>query len=354
MRVGPALAADQQEGVRAWLARLAKLFALGRTDSQDDRPIEELILGGRRRYTWAELIAETHMDPQLAARLWRSMGFAKIDEDEVAFTDADRDALRRVDQVRASGHLPTDIEVAATRALGQAMGALADWQVEVLHQIVPVNETEIDEDQIQNAVDQLLPLLETMQNYIWRRHLATAAGRLMTESPDGPHTRTLVVGFADMVEFTRTTRELLPFELLELVDEFQAVATDLVATHHGRVVKTVGDEVLFITEQPAAAAEIALGFIEHVDEIESLPQLRIGMALGPVLTRFGDVYGEVVNIASRLTTHAKPGRILIDANLAEALEDDGAYRVRPRRTLNVRGYSRLRSWGLTANGQARS
>jgi adenylate cyclase len=197
------------------------------------------------------------------------------------------------------------------------------------------------------AVDQLLPLLEHMQNYIWRRHLVTAAGRLITDNPDESHTRRLVVGFADMVAFTRTTRELPAVELLELVDQFHAVAADLVAIHHGRVVKTVGDEVLFITQLPSAAAEIALGLLEKVTEIESLPELRIGMALGPVSTRFGDVYGEVVNIASRLTTHAKPGRILIDANLAQAL-DDGPYSVRGRRTLNVRGYRHLQSWGLTA------
>jgi adenylate cyclase len=335
--------------MRPWLARLAKLFALGRSDSHDDRPIEELILGGRRRYTWVELMAETRMEPVMAARLWRSMGFAEIDEDEVAFTDADRDTMRQVEKVRASGLLPADIEVAATRTLGQAMGALADWQVEVLHQILPVSASEIGEDHIQNAVEQLLPLLETMQNYIWRRHLATAAGRLMTKSSDGSHTRTLVVGFADMVEFTRTTRQLSAFELLELVEGFHAVAADLVATHHGRVVKTIGDEVLFISEQPSAAAQIAVGLIDKVAEFESLPELRIGMALGPVLTRFGDVYGEVVNIASRLTTHAKPGGILIDANLAEALDHDPTFRVRPRRALNVRGYHHLRSWALTAS-----
>ena len=348
MRVGPTLAADQQERVRTWLARLAKLFALGRSDGPDDRPIEELILEGRRRYTWAEMMDETRMDPQLAARLWRSMGFADADEHEVAFTDADRDAIRRIDRVRASALLPSDIELAATRALGQAMGALADWQVQMLHQIVPVSETDIGEEHIQGAVEELLPLLETMQNYIWRRHLATAAGRLMTARSDGSPTRTLVVGFADMVEFTRTTRELPPFELLELVDGFQAAAAELVATHHGRVVKTVGDEVLFVTEQPDDAAEIALGLIDQFATIDWLPELRIGMALGPVLTRFGDVYGEVVNIASRLTTHAKPGRILIDAGLADELEHNSTYRVRPRRTLNVRGYRHLRSWGLTA------
>jgi adenylate cyclase len=154
MKVRPQ-AADQQDRPRAWLSRLAKLLVLGKSDGPHDRPIEELILGGPRRYTWADLMAETRMDPQLAARLWRSMGFAEIDEDEVAFTDADRDAMRQVDQVRASGLLPGDIDVAATRTLGQAMGALADWQVEVLHHSVPASDTEIDEDQILTAVERL-------------------------------------------------------------------------------------------------------------------------------------------------------------------------------------------------------
>jgi adenylate cyclase len=336
------------ERMQALLARLAKLLALGRSDGHDDRPIEELILGGPRRYTWPELLAETGTDRQFAARLWRSMGFAELTDDEVAFTDADRDAVRGLEQARASGLLPTDeIQVAAIRTLGQAMGGVADWQVEVIHQAVLASTTEIGEDQIQDTVDRLLPLMESTQNYIWRRHLASAAGRLIAASPHESSTPTRAVGFADLVEFTRTTRRLAPFELIELIERFQAMAAELVATQHGRVVKTVGDEVLFITEQPDAAAEIALGLIEQLAEFDSLPELRIGIALGPVLTRFGDVYGEVVNIASRLTTHAKPSRILIDDSLAEALEPECTYRVRPHRTLKVRGYRRLPSWDLT-------
>lgn len=351
MKVGPGRGNGQPEQTSSWLARLGRLFAPGGRDScDDDRPIEELILGGRRRYTWAEMVAETHMDPALAARLWRSMGFAEIDEHEIAFTDADRDAMRRVTHLRESGLVPDDVEIAATRTLGQAMGALADWQIEVLHQIVSASDEEVDDDRIRNVADELLPLMETMQSYVWRRHLATAAGRFMTATPDSSHSRTLVVGFADMVEFTRTTRRLSPFELLELVEDFQGVAADVVATHHGRVVKTVGDEVLYVVDDPAAAAEISLGLLDAVGESDSLPELRIGMALGSVLTRFGDVYGEVVNIASRLTTHAKPGRVLIDTTLADALRCDGGYQLRARRPLQVRGYSHLRCWGLTRGG----
>jgi len=344
---GRALSGDQHERTGGWLARLGKLFALGRRDGRDDRPIEELILGGPRRYTRAELLAESGLEPQLVTRLWNAMGFAEIDDDEVAFTDVDREALRQLDEARASGLMPTDIQIAATRALGQAMGGLADWQVGVLQQMVQDTTGDIDSDDIQDAAERLLALTERTQNYIWRRHLAAAAGRLVTASPDGSNTRTVVVGFADMVDFTRTTRRLSLFAFIELVERFHAVAGELVSSQRGRVVKTVGDEVLFITDLPADAAEIALGLIEAQADIDSLPQLRIGMALGEVLTRFGDVYGEVVNIASRLTTHAKPGRICVDRTLAEALKHHSSYRVRPRRPRRVRGYRHLPSWGLS-------
>lgn len=347
VRPAAALAVDQHERVRAWLARLAKLFTRGSTEAPGGRPVEELILGGPRRYTWTQLLAETGMDPRVAAQLWRSMGFAELDEHEVGFTDADRDALRRLDQARASDLVPIDIQVAAARPLGQAMAGLADWQLEMLRQLAPADTTQIDDDHIERTLELVLPLLDSMQSYVWHRHLAAAAGRLAAVSPDGSSTRTAVVGFADMVQFTRTTRRLPPAELIELVDRFHDVAADLVTVHHGRVVKTIGDEVLFITEGPADAAEVALGLIEQSVEINSMPELRIGMAHGPVLPRFGDVYGDVVNIASRLTTHAKPGRILIDAHLAEILQHHPGYQVKHRRTLKVRGYSRLESWGLT-------
>ena len=337
----------------AWLTRLARLFDVARDEGESSDSaapqgrIEELILGGPRRYTLDELLAKTEMDPDLAARLWRSMGFAEVAADEVVFTDGDRDALRQLEHLRAAGIVPPDIQEAITRTVGQAMAGLADWQVEMLYQLLDSGPAEVDESQILDLGSRVLPLLQKMQNYVWRRHLAAAAGRLLTTQPEESENRTLVVGFADMVGFTRTTRRLTPLELTTLIDRFQAVATEVVGSQHGRVVKTVGDEVLFVTERPADGAEIALQLVERLDDEESLPELRIGLAVGSVVTRFGDVYGEVVNIASRLTTHAKPGRILIDRNLASALEHDDRYRVRHRRPLSVRGYRHLQPFGLT-------
>ena len=75
--------------------------------------------------------------------------------------------------------------------------------------------------------------------------------------------------------------------------------------------------------------------------------VHFGFLESHVLSRFGDVYGPVVNIASRLTSAAKPGVVLVDRELAAALEDVPGVRLRRRRPKSVRGYSHLTSWRLT-------
>jgi adenylate cyclase len=70
------------------------------------------------------------------------------------------------------------------------------------------------------------------------------------------------------------------------------------------------------------------------------------MALGQVLTRLGDVYGPAVNVASRLTSLARPGSVLVDRELAQALNAEPGYRLQAKRPATVRGYHHLRSWSL--------
>ena len=99
----------------------------------------------------------------------------------------------------------------------------------------------------------------------------------------------------------------------------------MVAEHGGRLVKTLGDEVLFSAETARAGAEIGLSVAEAVRDDAGIPDVRVGMAYGPTLPLRGDVFGTTVNLASRLTTMARPGTALVDAGLAAELRDEAAY-----------------------------
>src|SRR5699024_8792306 len=155
-----------------------------------------------------------------------------------------------------------------------------------------------------------------------------------------------VVGFVDMVGYTRLTRRLHESELGAILDRFEAVTTEVVAQNQGNVVKMIGDEVLFVVDDVTSAAEIALTLTERTTDDVSLPTVRGGMAYGRVLSRFGDVYGSTVNLASRLTSVARSGTVLVDKALARELAREPEYKLRTRRPLSVRGYQRLRPAAL--------
>ena len=171
--------------------------------------------------------------------------------------------------------------------------------------------------------------------------MAAAMRRSFAATRTDPAERELVVGFADMVGYTRLTRHLDRDELAELLETFESTTTHAVTNHGGWVIKNVGDEVMFATEETSAAARIALELQSISDADDGSPQLRVGLAAGPVLQRFGDVYGPTVNTAARLTGVARPGAVLIDDHLSELLADDPRYTLRHLHHFRVRGIERL-------------
>ncbi|MDQ7802603.1 adenylate/guanylate cyclase domain-containing protein [Amycolatopsis sp. A133] len=325
------------------------------TDSSEElqQRLERVLLGGRRKYTRLEVAEKAGVPEERSRRLWRALGFATVRDDEVVFTDADVEAMRTADQLVQSGLIDPSIEVSVTRALGQHLSRLAEWQVDMLWELIKEQpELGRSERQVTRLVDRLLPELERVQNFVWRRHLAAYAGRAFAASDEHLETRTEVVGFVDMVGYTRLTRQIGEDELSRVLDAFETLSTEVIAEHHGRVVKMIGDEVLFVADAPADAAEIALTLTERTSADETLPAVRAGMASGRILSRFGDVYGSVVNLAARLTSVARPGTILVDRELAAELADEKAYELRVRRPVTVRGYNRLRPAALRRASEA--
>lgn len=317
--------------------------------AQDDlqQRLERVLLGGPRKYTRLDVAQKAGVPEERSRRLWRALGFATVDDDETVFTDADVAAMRTADELVQSGLVEQHLEVAVTRALGQHLSRLAEWQVHMLWQLITENpELARSDRQVARLVERLLPELEQVQNFVWRRHLAAYAGRAFASSDEDLEARTQVVGFVDMVGYTRLTRQIDEDELSQVLDAFESLATEVIAEHHGRVVKMIGDEVLFVADEPAAAAEIALTLTERTSAAPDLPAVRAGMASGRILSRFGDVYGSVVNLAARLTSVARPDTILVDRELAGLLESLPAYELRTRRPVAVRGYNRLRPSAL--------
>lgn len=327
--------------------------------SEDNRPpqvlasdalnqrIERILLGGRRKYTRIQIAEKAGVSLERSRRLWRALGFAAAEDDDVVFTDSDLEAVRIVDRLVEAGLLEGSLETSVARALGQHLSRLAEWQIDLLWTVITENPTLADDERkVIRLVDRLLPELETVQNFVWRRHLASYAGRTLTEPESEQGVRTEVVGFVDMVGYTRMSRRVDETELSDVLDRFETMATETVADRRGRVVKMIGDEVMFVVSSAVDAAEIALQLIERTNADDELPAVRAGLATGRVLSRFGDVYGSVVNIASRLTSLARPGTILVDKEFASELAEEPDYQLRARRSVAVRGYHRLKPAAL--------
>ncbi|MFI1965564.1 adenylate/guanylate cyclase domain-containing protein [Streptomyces pathocidini] len=298
-------------------------------DSHEEDPLtirlEGLILGAERRYTPFQAARSAGVSMELASRFWRAMGFADIGQAK-ALTEADVLALRRLAGLVEAGLLSEPMAVQVARSTGQTTARLAEWQIDsFLAGLTEPPEPGMTRTEVTYPLmELLLPELEEFLVYVWRRQLAAATGRVVQAGDDEEMVdRRLAVGFADLVGFTRLTRRLEEEELGELVEAFETTAADLVAAHGGRLIKTLGDEVLYAADDAGVASEIGLRLIETMTNDETMPELRVGMAFGTVTTRMGDVFGTTVNLASRLTSIAPKDAVLVDGAFAEELMRSG-------------------------------
>src|SRR5665811_2239800 len=160
------------------------------------------------------------------------------------------------------------------------------------------------------------------------------------------------VGFADLVSFTGLVRRLSERELARVVQRFESLASDVVTAHGGRVIKTVGDEILFVAIGAAPAAAIALDLVEAMGQDDVLPDVRVGVASGRVISRLGDVFGNTVNRASRLTAVARPRTVLVDDAIAASLASTSGFEMSVLRRRTLRGIGPVTPWVLRRADQA--
>ena len=296
------------------------------------------LLGGPRTLRRREVARAVGVSLLSARKLWRALGFPGVQDEDLAFTEADLDALRRVVSLVRDQVIDDETAIACARALGQNTDRLVSWQSEALLEYLAARQDAGEQVDVLKTIEQLRPDLETLLIYSFRRQLATAVSRL--DGSVEPEIE-LTVGFADLVAYTRLSRRLPRRELSRLVQRFEGLAADVVTTGGGRVVKTVGDEVLFVADTPAAGAVIALSISERMAIDDVVPDVRIGLAHGPVVRSLGDVYGSTVNLASRLTALAQPGTVITDPETARALQVNPDIVLVPQRRRFLRGFGQV-------------
>ena len=315
----------------------------------DPKEIEELLLGGELRYTRVQAVKQAGVSRDFAGRIWRAFGYPSMPDETVAYTEGDVAALERLRRLVDDGILDEDGVIRLVRAYGQTMTRLAEWQVNLLRSMLTpdLHDTPSAEavDTVVDIAEKHIGEFEPLVVHAWRRQLAAAGTRALAaaetrENGDPAGRPMTTVGFADMVSFTQVSRELEEIELARLVEWFEETAADIVASCGGRLVKTLGDEVLFSAEAPEVGAEIALTVAAAIQDETEVPDVRVGVAHGPVLPLMGDVFGTTVNLAARLTSLARPGAVVIDSELAARLEEHPAYEVtrivrRPVRGLGI-------------------
>ncbi|MBA3780399.1 adenylate/guanylate cyclase domain-containing protein [Nocardioides sp. InS609-2] len=297
-------------------------------ESSPSERLERAILGEGRVFNAVEVASETGVTIDQTRRLWRALGFPEHVA-EVAFTQSDVDAVSTVISIVDSGAVDFDMAVNLTRAVGQTMARLADWEVATLVNRVEelARSDEESGSRVTSAirlVDQVIEPFESLLVFAWRRHLAAAVSRMeaLGANEEDLHTTQVTAGFADIVAFTQLSNEIEANRIGDLVEVFESRCADVVAAQGGRVIKSIGDSVLFVCDDAERGVAIAEGIINVIGRDTRMPDVRLGLATGSVVMRMGDVFGPPVNMAARLTAVARRNRVIIDQATADLLPPD--------------------------------
>lgn len=350
-------------------ALLARLGLQNATDvdlAQEDEvsPAEMItrgLLAGEGRYTRLEVAERAGVVLDEVRRLWRALGFPEVGDEQRVFTSADIAALTDAAGLITADIVDDDGLVELARPLGNLMSRLAAAQTSFISEVLGARIAEgrkVEDPHLTNQLAaqalittrELLPVLERTTLYTWRRHLAAEVERALFPNGSGldSHTesRPAAVGFIDMTGYTRLSRNVDLTELARVLDRFETAVLDTVVAHGGRVIKNLGDEILFVIDDPASAAEATLQLLDMFAADDTVPQVHAGLAFGPVLDRGGDVFGPVVNIAARLANIARKGTIRVDQAMATELGDANQFTLSVRAPRRVRGYLQLPSYRL--------
>jgi adenylate cyclase len=272
--------------------------------------------------TAAEVATAIGRDEAYVRRVWRLFGFPDP-EQRTIFFPGDIELFR----VQAQGaelfgeehveHMTRAVG-AGTRTILQATVDLAPASFGDFSHL-----TDDESDLVRSTADRLLRQLIDALPALLLHQAQEALDFLLTNRARGGVEQYLAVGFCDLVDSTPIERAF-PATTARAISAFEIYASDVIGRRRGRLVKFVGDEVMFATTQLDDAREIALEIMQWVAEHDHLSFARSGIAVGRVISRDGDLFGTTVNLAARLVSQAAPDTLVVtDASSGDTVTAKG-------------------------------
>ncbi|MEB3982399.1 adenylate/guanylate cyclase domain-containing protein [Mycobacterium sp. 663a-19] len=293
---------------------------------------------GRPVYTMATAAERLGVSPDEVAHAWGLLGLTVAGPDVPALSQADVDALATWAALKTV--VGEDGANGILRVLGATMARLAEAESTVIRVGMPDiqmthTHDELATAQAYRAVAEFVPRIGELIDVVHRHHLTGARTHFEGVLRDSSASVVCGIGFADLSGFTVLTQALTPAQLSLLLNEFAGTVTDVVHADGGRVVKFIGDEVMWVSASPGQLARAAADLVEHPRARQEGVQVRAGLAYGSVLAINGDYFGSPVNLAARLVAAAAPGQILADSALHDELPDWPAV---PHGPLTLKGF----------------
>ena len=280
------------------------------------------------RLTREAAIERSGLSPEVYDAYVVALGYEPIQGapvGEIGITEPEIELLASIDVL--TGLFERDEAVSLVRVIGSSLARIAEAAVSLF--LADVESAHVrgggGEYELAHTVYEAVQLIDGLGARLdpaLRRHMLQAAERTRATTIDAVERfqYRYAVGFVDLVGFTTISRDMSAEDLSGFVGRFERTAHEVVSGAGARVVKLIGDEVMFVDPDPNAAVEAGRALIDTFSVMGEGVLPRGGMAYGSVVLRGGDYYGSVVNIASRLADAAVPGELLVTTGIADATD----------------------------------
>jgi class 3 adenylate cyclase len=301
---------------------------------------DRLVRPDRDRFTLDEVAEQVGADPADVRALWRAFGLVEADPAQPVASPDDVEMIRTA--VVMASFLGMDATRGVARVMGSSLARVGDAASTVVRGRMPAMSVAVSGSELETArafagVAASVPALGRLLDTLFRHHLESARMHFeRTESWDvvGQGGIRIGVGFADLCGFTGLTQQLSMDHLSQLLSGFEEVAGDVIQDGDGRLVKFIGDAVMFVAPDATIAVEVAESLVLAA-AVRGL-SARAGVTVGTCLALDGDYFGPVVNLAARLVALAEPGTVLVSDPVAERLA--GSRTVVPLGPQAIRGF----------------